>query len=249
MSADKAKGSKGGKGDKGKKDSKPAKPKAAAPQQAAVKKTGKEDKKAQGFQVGERPKLPKGYEPRLQTFYREKTVPALVKQFGYSNPMAIPRLSKVVVNMGVGEAALNARLIDGVVRELAAITGQRPCIAKARKSISNFKLREGQPVGVFVTLRRHTMWEFLDRLISVAAPRIRDFRGLPDKGFDGRGNYTVGLREHIIFPEIDLDSVEKIRGMDITFVTTARSDREAYELLKELGFPLRKPEKSQAQAA
>ncbi|HEY3296009.1 MAG TPA: 50S ribosomal protein L5 [bacterium] len=184
----------------------------------------------------------------MQTHYGEKVVPALQKRFQFKNPMEVPRLVKIVVNVGVGEAVTNPRLIDGVVKELSLITGQRPAISKARKSISNFKLREGMPIGVFVTMRKTQMWEFLDRLISLATPRIRDFRGLPDKGFDGRGNYTVGLKEQIIFPEIDLDSVEKIRGMDITFVTTAKNDVEAYELLKELGLPMRKRE-PKAQAA
>ncbi len=256
MSADKAKGKKDAKGGKGgtKAPSKPsagkgAKPKAAMPTQAVQKKGGKDDKKAAGFQPGDRPKLPKDYEPRLMKHYAEKVVPALVKRFNYANPMEIPRLVKVVVNMGVGEASANPRMMDSIVRELAAITGQKPAVAKARKSISNFKLREGMPVGAFVTLRRHTMWEFLDRMITIATPRMRDFRGLPDKGFDGRGNYTVGLKEHIIFPEIDLDSVDKIRGMDISIVTTARTDQEAHQLLRELGFPMRKPEKSMQTAA
>ena len=238
MSADKAKA----------KDAKPQKPAKAAPPQAGAKKAGKEDKKA-GFTVGERPKLPAGYVPRFQQHYTEKVVPALVKRFSYTNPMRIPHLSKVVINMGLGDAVTNPRIIDAAVRELAAITGQRPAVAKARKSISNFKLREGMPIGVYVTLRRATMWEFMDRLITMATPRIRDFRGLPDKGFDGRGNYTVGLKEHIIFPEIDIDAVEKIRGMDITFVTTAKSDQEAYELLRELGLPMRKRETKGTAAA
>jgi len=219
---------------------KPApKPKAAPP---AAKKGGKDAQKGPLAVAGERPKLPAGYVPRLKTHYLEKTVPALVRRFDYKNPMRVPRLVKVVVNVGLGEAVGNPRVIDAVVRDLASITGQRPAIAKARKSISNFKLRAGMPIGVFVTLRRTQMWEFLDRLISVAAPRIRDFRGLPDRGFDGRGNYTVGFKEQIIFPEIDLDAVDKIRGMDVTFVTTARTDVEAYELLTELGLPLRKRE-------
>lgn len=238
MSADKAK-AKGGKGKDAGKDSKPKAARPAPQQQTAAKKGGKEDKK-QGFTPGDRPKLPATYVPRLKSHYEKTVVPNLTKRFSYKNPMEIPRLLKVVVNMGLGDAVANARLMDGVVRELAAITGQRPAIAKARKSISNFKLREGMPIGTFVTLRRATMWEFLDRFISLATPRMRDFRGLPDRGFDGRGNYTVGLREHIIFTEIDLDAVDKIRGMDITFVTTARTDQEAYEFLKELGLPMRK---------
>ena len=224
----------------------PAKPKAApkppakggAPQ---PKKGGKEAKGAAAI-AGARPKPPANYVPRLKLHYEQNVRAALTNRFSYRNPMEVPRLQKVVVNMGVGEAVTNARVMDGVVRELAAITGQRPAVAKARKSISNFKLRQGMPVGAHVTLRRAQMWEFVDRLISVAAPRIRDFRGLPDRGFDGRGNYTVGLKEHIIFPEIDLDSVEKIRGMDITLVTTARTDQEAFEFLRELGLPMRKRE-------
>jgi large subunit ribosomal protein L5 len=216
----------------------PAKGGGAPPQ----KKGGKDAGKGAAAIAGARPKPPADYVPRLRTHYNDNVRPALTKRFNYANPMQVPRLLKVVVNMGVGEAAVNPRVMDGVVRELAAITGQRPAIAKARKSISNFKLREGMPIGAYVTVRRAQMWEFIDRLISVAAPRIRDFRGLPDRGFDGRGNYTVGLKEHIIFPEIDLDAVEKIRGMDITFVTTARTDQEAYEFLKELGLPMRKRE-------
>ena len=225
----------------------PAKPKPAkapakggAPQ--SQKKGGKEAAKGGVGAPGARPKPPADYVPRLFVHYEEKVRPALVKRFQYTNAMEVPRLTKVVVNMGVGEAVGNARLMDGVVRELSAITGQRPAVAKARKSISNFKLRQGMPIGAHVTLRRAQMWEFVDRLISIAAPRIRDFRGLPDRGFDGRGNYTIGLKEHIIFPEIDLDSVDKIRGMDITFVTTARTDQEAYEFLRELGLPMRKRE-------
>jgi len=219
----------------------------SAPQAGGGKKGGGKEAKAQSL-AGARPKLPDGYIPRMKTHYIEKVVPALQKRFQFPNPMQIPRLSKIVVNVGVGEAVTNPRLIDGVVKELSLITGQRPAISKARKSISNFKLREGMPIGVFVTMRKTQMWEFLDRLISLATPRIRDFRGLPDRGFDGRGNYTVGLKEQIIFPEIDIDTVEKIRGMDITFVTTAANDVEAYELLKELGVPMRKRE-PKAQAA
>jgi large subunit ribosomal protein L5 len=213
-------------------------------------KSEKKEKKGAAAQIaGARPKLPAGYMPRLQTLYVEKVVPALQKRFGYKNPMQVPRLQKIVINVGVGDAAQNPRLIDGVVLEIAAISGQRPAIAKARKSISNFKLREKMPIGVFVTLRRFQMWEFLDRLNAIAAPRIRDFRGLPDKGFDGRGNFTIGLKEQIIFPEIDFDKVEKIRGMDVSFVTTARTDQEAYELLRELGLPFRKRDKDAVSAA
>ncbi|MCX6600636.1 MAG: 50S ribosomal protein L5 [bacterium] len=185
---------------------------------------------------------------RMKTHYLTKVVPALSKRFDYKNPMQVPRLVKIVVNVGEGDAVGNPKVIESVVRDLSIITGQRPAVSKARKAISNFKLRVGMPIGAFVTLRRTQMWEFLDRLISTAAPRIRDFRGLPDKGFDGHGNYTVGFKEQIIFPEIDLDTVDKIRGMDVTFVTTARTDVEAYELLKELGLPMRKRE-TQTQVA
>lgn len=200
--------------------------------------------------AGERPALPKDYAPRLRAHFEAVVTPALKKGFGYDNIMQVPRLQKIVVNVGCGDATQNPRLIESIVKELAIITGQKPAVAKARKSVSNFKLREGMPIGVYVTLRRTTMWEFLDRFISLATPRVRDFRGLPDRGFDGRGNYTVGLKEQIIFPEIDLDKVEKIRGMDITFVTSAKSDKEAYELLKQLGLPFRKrDEKPVATAA
>lgn len=241
MSADKAKTAKAAK------STKPAKPAKGAPP-AAGKKGGKEGGKGVLTLAGARPALPPDYSPRMKTHYEQKVVPALKARFQYKNPMQVPRLLKVVVNVGAGDAVANPRVMDGVMRDLAIITGQRPALAKARKSISNFKLREGMPIGAFTTLRRTQMWEFVDRLIAVATPRIRDFRGLPDRGFDGRGNYTVGLKEQIIFPEIDLDSVEKIRGMDVTFVTTARTDVEAYELLKELGIPMRKREPRAAAA-
>lgn len=199
--------------------------------------------------AGERPALPKGYVPRLLTHYHENVTDSLKKTFGYGNPMELPRLQKITINIGCGDATQNPRVVETIVKELAMITGQKPTVAKARKSVSNFKLREGMPVGVFVTLRRTTMWEFLDRFISLATPRIRDFRGLPDRGFDGRGNFSLGLKEQILFPEIDLDKVEKIRGMDITFVTTAKSDKESYELLKQLGLPFRKREEKKVAAA
>jgi large subunit ribosomal protein L5 len=225
-------------------------PKQGAPQQGKGKGKGK-GKKGGDSLAGDRPKLPADYIPCLRQFYAETVVPSLNKQFGYTNPMVVPRLLKIVVNVGVGEATLNPRLIEGVVKEVAAFTGQKPKISKARKSVSNFKLREGMPIGVSVTLRREMMWEFLDRLISVATPRIRDFRGLADKGFDGRGNCTIGFREQIIFPEIELDNIEKIRGLDVSFVTSAKTDKEAYELLKALGMPFRKrePKQSEAEAA
>lgn len=177
------------------------------------------------------------YTPRLKTKYREEVMPALTKRFGYDNVMEVPRLVKIVVNKGVGEAAENAKVLDAAVQEVRRVTGQHPAIAKARKSVSNFKLRQGMPIGCYVTLRGERMYEFLDRLITLALPRVRDFRGVPDRSFDGRGNYTLGVQEQIIFPEISVDNVDKISGMDVTFVTTADTDEEAYELLKALGMP------------
>jgi large subunit ribosomal protein L5 len=177
------------------------------------------------------------YSARLRTKYQEEVVPALTKQFGYSNPMEVPKLLKISVNKGVGDANQNKKVLDDTVEELRKITGQHPVVAKAKKSVSNFKLREGMPVGVFVTLRGNTMYEFLDRLITLALPRVRDFKGIPDKSFDGRGNYSLGVKEQIIFPEIDIDKVERLGGMDISFVTTAKTDEEAYALLKAFGMP------------
>jgi large subunit ribosomal protein L5 len=177
--------------------------------------------------------------PRLQTRYREEIVPALQEQFHYNNIMTVPGLTKVVVNMGVGEAARDSKLIEGAVRDLAAITGQKPQVTKARKSIAQFKLREGMPIGAHVTLRGDRMWEFMDRLLSLALPRIRDFRGLSARQFDGRGNYTFGLTEQVMFHEIDQDRIDRSRGMDITVVTTATNDDEGRALLKQLGFPFK----------
>ena len=177
--------------------------------------------------------------PRLQTRYREEIIPAMQEQFTYANIMQVPGLTKIVVNMGVGEAARDSKLIEGAVRDLTAITGQKPQVTKARKSIAQFKLREGMPIGAHVTLRGDRMWEFLDRLLSIALPRIRDFRGLSGKQFDGRGNYTFGLTEQVMFFEIDQDKVDRSRGMDITVVTTATNDDEGRALLKQLGFPFK----------
>ena len=177
--------------------------------------------------------------PRLQTRYREEIVPALQEQFAISNIMLVPGLTKVVVNMGVGEAARDSKLIEGAVRDLTLITGQKPQVTKARKSIAQFKLREGMPIGAHVTLRGDRMWEFMDRLLSLALPRIRDFRGLSPRQFDGRGNYTFGLTEQVMFHEIDQDKVDRSRGMDITVVTTATNDDEGRALLKQLGFPFK----------
>ncbi len=178
--------------------------------------------------------------PRLQEFYKEQVVPALMKKFGYKSIMQVPKLEKISLNMGIGQATQDIKLLQSAVNELELITGQRPAVRKARKAISNFKLRAGMPVGCMVTLRRARMFEFLDRFINIAAPRIRDFRGFSDKSFDGRGNYTVGIKEQIIFPEIDVDKVSRISGLDITFVIKAETDEEARGLLSEFGFPFRK---------
>jgi large subunit ribosomal protein L5 len=178
-------------------------------------------------------------EPRLRQRYSKEVIPALMKRFEYTNPMQVPRLKTIVVNMGLGEAVTNPKLIDAAVTELTAITGQKPVITRAKKSIATFKLRENMPIGVKVTLRRERMWEFMDRLVTLSLPRVRDFRGTNPKGFDGAGNYTLGLKEQIVFPEIDFDKVEKIKGMNITFVTTAGTDEEAKELLGSLGMPFR----------
>ncbi|UPK75899.1 50S ribosomal protein L5 [Nocardioidaceae bacterium SCSIO 66511] len=177
--------------------------------------------------------------PRLRTRYREEIIPALREEFGYENIMQVPGLTKIVVNMGVGEAARDSKLIDGAVNDLSLIAGQKPAITKARKSIAQFKLREGMPIGAHVTLRGARMWEFLDRLLSVALPRIRDFRGLSPKQFDGRGNYTFGMTEQVMFYEIDQDKIDRSRGMDITIVTTATNNDEGRALLKQLGFPFK----------
>lgn len=176
-------------------------------------------------------------EARLHTLYKEEIVSRLTEEFGYENVMAVPRLKKIVINSGVGEAVESEKVLEKVTDNLARITGQRPVATRAKKSISNFKLREGLPVGTKVTLRQRIMYEFLDRLINLALPRTRDFQGVPDKSFDGRGNYTLGIKEHTIFPEIDTDNVDKIHGMDITFVTSAETDEEAYALLKHFGMP------------
>lgn len=177
--------------------------------------------------------------PRLQHYYETQARTRLQEELGYANPMQIPRVEKVVINVGLGEATKNPKLLDSVIAEIGLITGQRPMIRRAKKAISNFGLREGQPVGVAVTLRRDRMYEFLDRFINVAAPRIRDFRGLPTRSFDGRGNYTFGIKGQLVFPEIDYDKVLKIHGMDVTIVTTAQRDDEALALLRQMGMPFR----------
>lgn len=185
---------------------------------------------------------------RLFDKYKADVIPAMMKRFNYDNINQVPRLEKIAINIGVGDATSDPKLLDAAVRDLESIAGQRPAITRSKKSISNFKLRENQPIGCRVTLRRARMYEFLDRLMTLAIPRIRDFRGIPDRSFDGRGNYTLGIREQIIFPEIDVDKVTRITGMDITFATSAQTDEEALELLKAFGLPFRKRE-GEAQAA
>ncbi|HYW35096.1 MAG TPA: 50S ribosomal protein L5 [Balneolaceae bacterium] len=183
-------------------------------------------------------------EARLHTKYKEDIVEQLREQFEYDNVMAVPKLKKIVVNAGVGEATENEKLLDTVSENIAKITGQRPIKTRAKKSISNFKLRKGTPIGCKVTLRKKIMYEFLDRLVNLSLPRMRDFQGVPDKSFDGRGNYTLGIKEHTIFPEINTEEVDRVHGLDITFVTTAETDEEAYVLLKQLGMPFVKRNQS-----
>ena len=176
---------------------------------------------------------------RLRERYEKEVVPALTKEFGYTNVMAVPKIQKVVVNMGLGEATQNAKIVDVGVDELARVTGQKPVVTRAKKSIAQFKVRQGMPIGTMVTLRGERMWDFIDRLVSIALPRVRDFRGVSPKGFDGRGNYTLGLKDQLLFPEIDYMKVDKARGMNISFVTTAATDEESRRLLQLLGMPFR----------
>jgi large subunit ribosomal protein L5 len=177
------------------------------------------------------------YAPRLKKIYADEVKPALMERFGYKNPMAVPTIHKIVLNMGVGDAGRDPKMLDEAVAELTEITGQKPTIRKARKSVANFKLREGMPIGVAVTLRQSRMWEFLDRLVNLALPRVRDFRGVPARAFDGRGNYTFGVKDQLIFPEVNYAKVQRAIGMNITIVTSAKSDPEAKELLTRLGMP------------
>ncbi len=179
------------------------------------------------------------YQPRLKTQYHEEVIPALQKEFSLENPMAVPRLEKVVLNMGLGEASRNIKILENALVELAAISGQQPVTTRAKKSIAAFKLRDGMPIGCRVTLRRDNMWHFLDRLISVALPRVRDFRGIPRKSFDGRGSYTLGVRDHLIFPEVDYTKTDGSKGMNVTVVTSAPNDEQARFLLQQLGMPFR----------
>jgi large subunit ribosomal protein L5 len=219
--------------DKKKTDSKPGK--------AGGGKPGKQAKPAAGDTgAAETREERAGYVPRLKKLYADEVVPKLKQEFGIANQMAVPRLEKISLNMGLGEAIQNIKILDDAVEELAALAGQRPTVTRAQKSIAAFKLREGMPIGARVTLRGERMWEFLDRLISVALPRVRDFRGVPTKSFDGRGNYTLGIRDHLIFQEVDYNKVERAKGMNITIVTTAGNDERAQVLLRELGMPFQR---------
>jgi len=193
-------------------------------------------------------KTPKDYSPRLKSDYEDRIVPAMIEKFGYKNRLEVPKLDKIVINMGVGEATQDKKKVEAAAAEMQAISGQKPVITKAKKSIAQFKLREGMPIGAKVTLRRDRMFEFLDRLVTIALPRVRDFRGLNPKSFDGRGNYAMGLKEQIIFPEINYDQIDKVRGMDIIVTTTAKTDDEARELLRLFNFPFPRDEE-QKQAA
>jgi large subunit ribosomal protein L5 len=223
-------------------DAKPAAPKPQAGAKPAQGKGQPGREKAPGTQPAVakgRPKSTGQVSARLKDNFQKTIVPALMKDRGYANVWAVPRLNKIVINMGVGEGRDNAKILDFATADLQAITGQKPIVTRAKKSIANFKLREGVPIGAKVTLRSARMYEFFDRLVNVALPRVRDFKGVPPKGFDGRGNYALGLREQLIFPEIVYDKIDKVRGMDIIFVTTARTDEDARALLTQLGMPFR----------
>jgi len=214
-----------------------------AQEKEKTKEKAKKTKATEAPEKQEAAKAPKQkartFEARLKLHYKTSVIPALVKEFGYKNVMAVPKIQKVSVNIGLGEATQNAKLMDGAVNELAQIAGQKPVITKAKKSIAAFKLREGMSIGAMVTLRGDHMYEFLDRLMNVALPRVRDFRGVSSKSFDGRGNYTLGIRDQLIFPEIDYNKVEKVKGMNISITTTARTDAEGLALLKNMGMPFR----------
>jgi len=223
-------------------DEKKQKPQGDKKPQQQGKKAKAEQAEAAAEQADGKPSRPKASNretARLRDRYYKEVRPALMKELGIENPMAAPKLEKIVVNMGVGEATQNAKVIDPAATEVGAITGQKPIVTKARKSIAAFKVREGMPIGVMVTLRGDRMYEFFDRLVNIALPRVRDFRGVPSKSFDGRGNYTLGVRDQLIFPEIDYSKVEKLKGMNITIVTTAGSDDQARALLKHMGMPFR----------
>ncbi len=218
-------------------------PKAEAPEK--TEKAGKAEKSEKKVEKDVR--MPADYKPRLKRDYDERIVPAMIERFGYKNKLEVPKLDKIVINMGVGEATQDKKRVETAASEMEQIAGQKPVITKAKKSIAQFKLREGMPIGVKVTLRRDRMFEFLDRLVTIALPRVRDFRGLNPKSFDGRGNYAMGLKEQIIFPEINYDQIDKVRGMDVIVTTTAKTDEEARELLRLFNFPF--PQEEQKQAA
>jgi large subunit ribosomal protein L5 len=209
---------------------------------AKNKETKGKDAKAKAASASTAPTrpTPEGYIPRLKTRYQEEVVPRLLKEFGIDNIMAVPRIEKISLNMGVGDAIQNIKVLDDAVEEMGALAGQKPSVTRAQKSIAAFKVRQGMPIGCRVTLRGARMWEFLDRLITIALPRVRDFRGVPSKSFDGRGNYTLGIRDHLIFPEIDYNKIERPKGMNITIVTTAGNDERAQFLLRELGMPFQR---------
>jgi large subunit ribosomal protein L5 len=237
---------KGGKGDKnaksGKTDkaaAKGGKPDAAAPAKEAKGKAQRREAGAEVASAGEVKAAPKDYVARLKKLYQDEIVPKLTEEFGYKNPLEVPKLDKIVLNMGVGEAVNDTKKVTSAAADLAMIAGQKPVVTRARKAISTFKVRENMPIGAKVTLRRTRMYEFLDRLVTVALPRVRDFRGLDPKSFDGRGNYALGVKEHIIFPEIDYDKAESMLGLDIVVCTTAKTDAEAQALLREFNFPFR----------
>jgi large subunit ribosomal protein L5 len=212
----------------------------AAPKKAKGEGSQKKDKgKGAKADAGPVPTYKRTKPPRLKTFYATDVVPKLMKEFNYANPMQVPRLLKVTVNMGLGEAVANPKILESAVEDLRSITGQQPVLTKSKKAIANFKLRAGLKIGAMVTLRRDTMWEFVERLVSLALPRVRDFKGVSPKGFDGRGNFSLGIKEQIIFPEINVEKIDKIKGMNISFVTTAKTDEEGRALLRFLGMPFR----------
>jgi large subunit ribosomal protein L5 len=233
---------------------KQAKPQAKAPQKPDQKAQGKQEPKGeakakQPAPAAEAPAVPKDYVPRLKKYYQDAVRPKLIEQFGYKNPMEVPRLDKIVLNMGVGEAVGDGKVINVAAEELAKIAGQKPVITKSRKSIATFKIRTNQAIGVKVTLRQARMYEFLDRLINIALPRVRDFRGVTDRSFDGNGNYAVGIKEHIIFPEIDYDKIDRVWGMDIVICTTAKTNEEARALIAGFNFPFRRAHRGSKAAA
>jgi large subunit ribosomal protein L5 len=247
MAKDKTKGAKDGAKTESK--SQPKAPQKAQPKAQAKPESKPDAKAAKGQPAVEPVAVPKDYVPRLKKYYQEVVRKSLIEQFGYKNPMQVPKLEKIVLNMGVGEAVGDGKVINVAAEELAKIAGQKPVITKSRKSIATFKIRENQPIGAKVTLRQTRMYEFLDRLINIALPRVRDFRGVTDRSFDGNGNYAVGIKEHIIFPEIDYDKIDRVWGMDIVICTTARTNEEARALIAGFNFPFRKAHRAPKAAA